>query len=70
MQEVKISRENVVPFDQDNMNSLIPTVPSLLIRYISKMKGYKRTTPLVSPPPLDVILTFIGAFLGIAFTCL
>jgi len=38
---------------------------SLLMSYISKMKGSKRTTPLVSPPPLDVILTWLGAFLGI-----
>ncbi|HWQ43367.1 MAG TPA: HPP family protein [Desulfosporosinus sp.] len=38
---------------------------SLLSRYISKMKGSKRTTPLVSPPPLDVILTWLGALLGI-----
>ena len=45
--------------------TLIRTIPSLLITYISKMKGYKRTTPLVSPPPLDVILTWLGAFLGI-----
>ncbi|MDQ7092420.1 HPP family protein [Desulfosporosinus sp. PR] len=37
----------------------------LLIRYISKMKGYKRTTPLESPPPLDIIVTWLGAFAGI-----
>ena len=36
-----------------------------MIRYLSKMKGYKRTTPLVSPPPLDIILTWLGAFIGI-----
>lgn len=46
-------------------NTVIQTKPALLIRYISKMKGYKRTTPLVSPPPLDVIITWVGAFLGI-----
>ncbi|KUO77842.1 MAG: HPP family protein [Desulfosporosinus sp. BRH_c37] len=37
-----------------------------MIRYLAKLKGYKRTTPLVSPPPLDVLLTWLGAFLGIA----
>lgn len=35
-----------------------------LIRYISKMKGYKRTTPLESPPPLDIMITWLGAFAG------
>lgn len=34
-------------------------------RYIRKIRGQKRTTPLVSPPPLDVIFTWLGAFLGI-----
>lgn len=29
------------------------------------MKGYKRTIPFESPPPLDVILTGLGAFIGI-----
>ncbi|WP_050809883.1 HPP family protein [Desulfosporosinus sp. OT] len=40
-------------------------VATLFIRYLSKMKGYKRTTPLVTPPPLDIIITWLGAFLGI-----
>lgn len=40
-------------------------VPSLLIRYISKMKGYKRTTPLVSPVPLDILLSMLGTLMGI-----
>lgn len=65
MQEIKESGEIVDPSDQESGKTLIRTVPSLLIRYISKMKGYKRTTPLVSPPPLDVILTWLGAFFGI-----
>jgi len=38
---------------------------SFLIRYITKMKGFKRTTPLVAPVPLDVILSMIGTLLGI-----
>ena len=52
--------------DQENAQVLIQAERSWIIRYIAKMKGYKRTTPLVSPPPLDVILTWLGAFLGIA----
>ncbi|TGE31647.1 HPP family protein [Desulfosporosinus sp. Sb-LF] len=44
---------------------LIRSERAWLIRYISKMKGYKRTTPLVAPAPLDVIITWMGAFLGI-----
>ncbi|WP_042331883.1 HPP family protein [Desulfosporosinus orientis] len=40
-------------------------VPTWLNKYLSKLKGHKRTTPLVTPPPLDVILTWLGAFLGI-----
>lgn len=50
----------------ENTYILTNKIWPLLIRYICKMKGYKRTTPLVSPPPLDVILTWVGAFLGIA----
>ena len=65
MKEVEKSGEIIDPSDPENAKTLIRTVLSLLIRYISKMKGYKRTTPLVSPPPLDVILTWLGAFLGI-----
>jgi len=52
--------------DPENAQVLIQAERSWIIRYITKMKGYKRTTPLVSPPPLDVILTWLGAFLGIA----
>ena len=47
------------------MQKVKKSVPSLLMRYISKMRGKKRATPLVSPPPLDVILTWLSAFLGI-----
>ena len=65
MQEVNKSGEIVDSLDSEKAKTSIQTVSSLLIRYVSKMKGFKRTTPLVSPPPLDVILTWLGAFLGI-----
>ena len=51
--------------DQEAKKALTQPERSWLMRYLSKMKGYRRTTPLVSPPPLDVILTWFGAFLGI-----
>ena len=51
--------------DPENTKALIQQEHSWLMRYLSKMKGYKRTTPLVSPPPLDVILTLLGAFIGV-----
>jgi len=38
---------------------------ALIIRYITKMKGAKRTTPLVAPVPLDVVLSMIGTLLGV-----
>lgn len=38
-----------------------------LSRYLVKFKGHKRTTPLVAPPPLDTLLSSLGAFLGITF---
>jgi len=65
MQEVIKSGDTVDPLDSENAKTSIQKVSSLLSRYLSKMKGFKRTTPLVSPPPLDVILTWLGAFLGI-----
>ncbi|SPF32478.1 HPP family protein [Candidatus Desulfosporosinus infrequens] len=65
MQELSKSGEITDPFESENAKTSIQTVSSSLIRYLSKMKGFKRTTPLVSPPPLDVILTWVGAFLGI-----
>ncbi|MHB8076471.1 HPP family protein [Desulfosporosinus fructosivorans] len=65
MQEVKKPEEIVVPSDLENANTLPLSVPSLLIRYISKMKGYKRTTPLVSPVPLDILLSILGTLIGI-----
>lgn len=34
-------------------------------RYISKMKGIRRTNPLVAPPAFDVFISSLGAFLGI-----
>jgi len=51
--------------DREDAKALIQQEQSWIIRYLSKMKGYKRTTPLVPPPPLDVILTCLGAFIGI-----
>jgi len=65
MNELRKPKEIVDPLDTENMDALIPKKRSLLIKYICKMKGFKRTTPLVSPPPLDVILTWLGAFIGI-----
>ena len=46
-------------------DTLVQSEPAFLIRYISKMKGYKRTTPLVAPVPLEIILSLLGTFLGI-----
>lgn len=46
-------------------DALIQTEPALLIKYISKMKGYKRTTPLVAPVPLDILLSMLGTLMGI-----
>ncbi len=46
-------------------DTLVQSEPAFLIRYISKMKAYKRTTPLVAPVPLDIILSLLGTFLGI-----
>ena len=51
--------------DEKDAKVRIQTERGWVIRYLSKMKGYKRTTPLVSPPPIDVLLTWLGAFLGI-----
>lgn len=65
MQEINEIGERTDSLGPDIAVTLIGTVSSILIRYISKIKGQKRTTPLVSPPPLDVILTWLGAFLGI-----
>lgn len=47
------------------LDTLVQPEPAFLFRYISKMKGYKRTTPLVAPVPLDIILSLLGTFLGI-----
>ncbi len=38
----------------------------MMRRYFRKMRGNRRTTPLVAPPPLDVFLSWLGAFLGIS----
>lgn len=40
---------------------------NLVLKYFSKFKGRKRDTPLMLPVPIDIIITFIGAFLGISF---
>jgi len=61
VQEERKSRES----DPENAKALIQMEHGWINSYLSKMKGHKRTTPLVSPPPLDVILTWLGAFLGI-----
>ncbi len=45
-------------------------VPSPLISYITKMKGFKRTTPLVAPVPLDIMLTMLGTIIGITLIVL
>ena len=60
-EEIKVGES-----DLESTKALLQPEHSWMIRYLAKMKGYKRTTPLVSPPPLDVILTMFGAFLGIA----
>ena len=65
MQEIEKLKEHMDLSDPEDSNVLPRKVPSLLVRYISKMKGHKRSTPLMSPPPLDVIITWLGAFLGI-----
>jgi CBS-domain-containing membrane protein len=38
-----------------------------IIRYFRKFKGFKREAPFVSPVPIDIIVTFIGSFLALAF---
>ncbi len=45
--------------------TLVQSKPALLMSYVSKMKGYKRTTPLVAPVPLDIILSLLGTLIGI-----
>ena len=35
-------------------------------QYVSKCKGAKRTTPLVIPAPIDIILSFLGSFIGLS----
>lgn len=39
--------------------------PSLVVQYFSKMKGEKRTAPLTSPPGIDLLVSWLGAFLAI-----
>ena len=65
MQEVSRLEETETISTPKSAMALIRRVGTLLIKYISKMKGYKRSTPLVSPPTLDVIITWVGAFVGI-----
>ncbi|MGI1657426.1 MAG: HPP family protein [Desulfitobacterium sp.] len=40
---------------------------SILIKYLIKFKGHKRITPLVSPAPIDILITLFGTMLGISF---
>ncbi len=37
----------------------------IVSKYFRKMKGSKRTAPLYAPPGLDILLSWLGAFLGI-----
>lgn len=39
---------------------------SLLLMYLAKFKGKKRTTPLVAPVPLDILITLLGSFIGLS----
>ncbi len=43
----------------------VKTKPNSLSQYFRKMKGCKRTEPLYAPPGLDILLAWLGAFLGI-----
>ncbi len=56
--------------ETSNSETFIPKKPALIIRYITKMKGFKRTTPLVAPVPLDIILSVLGTLLGITIIVL
>jgi len=39
---------------------------SKLFKYVSKFKGHKRITPLVSPAPVDIFITLFGTILGVS----
>lgn len=43
----------------------VGTGVSPLVRYLAKMKGAKRTNPLLTPAGFDVFISWLGAFLGI-----
>ncbi|HUW65414.1 MAG TPA: HPP family protein [Spirochaetia bacterium] len=51
--------------DTDTTGNSGPGHRSRLIRYVTKMKGARRTTPLLPPASLDVLISWLGAFLGI-----
>lgn len=40
-------------------------VKEYIYKYFSKMKGTRRTNPLVAPPVFDIIISSLGSFLGI-----
>ncbi len=42
-----------------------PGTSSYFRKYLGKMRGQKRSTPLVGQVPLDVLVSFLGSFLGI-----
>ncbi|MHB1651364.1 MAG: HPP family protein [Desulfitobacteriaceae bacterium] len=44
----------------------IPPWFSITKSYLVKMKGNRRSIPLVGPAPLDVLISSLGAFLGIS----
>lgn len=52
--------------ETENGDPLPRTKPPWSASYLAKMKGHQRSTPLVAPSPLDIIVSFLGAFLGVA----
>ncbi|EHQ89202.1 HPP family protein [Desulfosporosinus youngiae] len=64
MQAVTETEEVRNPSNLENPNDGLKE-SSLLFKYITKMKGARRTTPLVAPVPLDVLLSIGGTLLGI-----
>lgn len=45
--------------------SSVPQRSSILFKYLSKMKGNRRTTPILAPSVLEILVSFVGCFLGI-----
>lgn len=42
----------------------------VFLKYVSKFKGNRRTTPLVLPVPLDILITLFGSFVGLSILSL